>query len=73
MNNIEHFQHQLYKIGDSGGPLMGIDDSHQQVPFDYHYVIGIVSFGLSCGEEGIPGVYTRVDMYINWILSHMRR
>jgi secreted trypsin-like serine protease len=46
--------------GDSGGPLF-IDDvgGAKQV--------GIVSYGLGCGRDGYPGVYTEVDHYQNWI------
>jgi len=47
--------------GDSGGPMLS----------DYHNgrwsVIGIVSFGVDCASERHPGVYTRVDRYLNWI------
>lgn len=56
--------------GDSGGPL--------QAPTVYNgnprYVqYGIVSFGVrKCGTEGFPGVYTRVDYYLDWILDAMR-
>lgn len=32
------------------------------------YLVGIVSFGpMPCGEEGIPGVYTRVSSFVEWI------
>lgn len=53
--------------GDSGGPLMSKD---KDTP--YYYIIGVVSFGVGCGYEGSPGVYARVDHYINWILAHMK-
>ncbi|NXP47810.1 FA7 factor, partial [Heliornis fulica] len=46
--------------GDSGGPFT--------VP--YHntwFLLGIVSWGEGCAEEGKYGVYTRVSNYIPWI------
>jgi secreted trypsin-like serine protease len=46
--------------GDSGGPLL--DGAGLQV--------GIVSFGVGCGEETHPGVYTRVDRYLEWIRAN---
>lgn len=54
--------------GDSGGPLMGnYKNSRGQA---YWYLAGLVSYGPSpCGQEGWPGVYTRVSKYINWINS----
>lgn len=53
--------------GDSGGPLMAIDGSTKNI---YWYLVGVVSFGPSpCGQEGWPGVYTRVSSYVDWILS----
>lgn len=57
--------------GDSGGPLMAVDNSERLK--SYFYLAGIVSFGPSpCGLPGWPGVYTRVDQYVDWILSRMR-
>jgi len=54
--------------GDSGGPLTALG------PFGPpHSVVGVVSFGARrCGEsEDVPGVYTRVSEYLNWILDHI--
>lgn len=43
--------------GDSGGPL--ICDGIQY---------GIVSWGIGCGRFDVPGIYTNVNFYANWIL-----
>ncbi|XP_049532695.1 serine protease grass-like [Anopheles darlingi] len=52
--------------GDSGGPLKTISQSAQFVQY------GVVSFGLNtCGKKSAPGVYTRVDKYVDWILEHL--
>lgn len=51
---------------------MATDESKQDTDFHYHYIVGITSFGIECGRKGTPGVYTRVDQYIDWILSHMK-
>uniref|UniRef100_A0A8D0GJW9 Transmembrane serine protease 4 n=1 Tax=Sphenodon punctatus TaxID=8508 RepID=A0A8D0GJW9_SPHPU len=50
--------------GDSGGPLM-YDQSHWQV-------VGIVSWGHGCGGPSTPGVYTKVQVYLNWIHTVLR-
>ncbi|XP_054092115.1 serine protease 7 [Zeugodacus cucurbitae] len=51
--------------GDSGGPLMRLNSASWVLE-------GIVSFGRqSCGQENIPGIYTRVRSYIDWIADHM--
>ncbi|GLG96317.1 Serine protease grass [Gryllus bimaculatus] len=56
--------------GDSGGPLMRealVAGEAKTVQF------GVVSFGpRSCGTAGVPGVYTRVGHYMQWILDTMR-
>lgn len=51
--------------GDSGGPLM------KRILANY-FLYGIVSFGPNkCGTEHVPGVYTDVTKYIEWIESKM--
>ena len=47
--------------GDSGGPLM------TQIDSDHWRQIGVVSVGLHCGEVKLPGVYTRVSAFGDWI------
>lgn len=53
--------------GDSGGPLVVIGNSSRG---DLQH--GIVSWGRGCGEAGVPGVYTRVSQYINWINAQLK-
>lgn len=46
--------------GDSGGPLT--------LPINNRGVlIGIVSFGVGCGEKDLPGIYTEVSYFNDWI------
>uniref|UniRef100_A0A182YGK7 Uncharacterized protein n=1 Tax=Anopheles stephensi TaxID=30069 RepID=A0A182YGK7_ANOST len=53
--------------GDSGGPLTGI---HTAGGVQYWYLIGLVSFGPTpCGQAGWPGVYTKVDQYVDWVTA----
>lgn len=46
--------------GDSGGPLQIRQKS------GVFSIVGVVSYGAGCGGK-IPGVYTRVSKYIDWI------
>lgn len=50
--------------GDSGGPLL------VQLPNRRWITVGIVSWGIRCGEKNHPGVYTRVTSYANWIMQN---
>ncbi len=50
---------------DSGGPLIKINKS------GCPYQIGVVSWGVGCGRENTPGVYTRVSAYADWIKQHI--
>lgn len=55
--------HQDTCQGDSGGPVQIYHSSIQCM----YTVVGITSFGIRCAETGLPGVYTRVYPYIDWI------
>ncbi|XP_037045238.1 trypsin-7-like [Bradysia coprophila] len=46
--------------GDSGGPIT-LGNS----------LVGIVSFGMGCARPNVPGVYTRVSYFSNWIKTYL--
>ena len=56
--------------GDSGGPLV-----FKEFTDDPWYQIGIVSFsaGNKCGTKYLPGVYTKVESYLEWIESNLEQ
>ncbi len=48
--------------GDSGGPLLQPSSTSGR-----YTVVGIVSAGVGCGSKDFAGLYTKVDVYMNWI------
>ena len=57
-------------FGDSGGPLQALGIYNGNTARIVQY--GVVSFGSrECGTAGVPGVYTRVAYYVDWILNTM--
>lgn len=48
---------------DSGGPLVN----------DRNVIVGVVSTGIGCARPGLPGIYTRVTEYVDWMDGVMRK
>ncbi|KAL0859125.1 hypothetical protein ABMA27_010961 [Loxostege sticticalis] len=52
--------HQDACLGDSGGPLIVMDNGR-------YYLVGITSAGFGCGVDHQPGIYHNVKVTANWI------
>ncbi|XP_049863595.1 proclotting enzyme-like [Schistocerca gregaria] len=51
--------------GDSGGPLVIQEEDGRWV------AVGVVSWGIGCGNKDSPGIYTRVSKFLPWIAKTM--
>lgn len=53
--------------GDSGGIIAMPNDRGRWMG------VGIVSYGpTACGSKGVPGIYTRINKYMDWITKHLK-
>lgn len=55
--------------GDSGGPM--VLPVHQNGKFPF-YQVGIVSYGYGCAKPNVPGVFTNLRIYVEWIKSKVQ-
>ncbi|KAJ2949705.1 hypothetical protein O0L34_g15637 [Tuta absoluta] len=56
--------------GDSGGPFQRKIPLPPQVARregNMHHIVGVTSFGISCGKKELPGIYTKVSKFLDWI------
>lgn len=51
--------------GDSGGPLLSKVNGQ-------YVVVGVVSTGIGCARPLLPGLYSRVSSYVDWIEKHVQ-
>uniref|UniRef100_A0A8I3MXZ2 Plasminogen activator n=1 Tax=Canis lupus familiaris TaxID=9615 RepID=A0A8I3MXZ2_CANLF len=51
--------------GDSGGPLACMKDNRMTL-------VGIISWDIGCGQKDVPGIYTKVTDYLDWIQDNMQ-
>ncbi|KAJ0174984.1 hypothetical protein K1T71_009125 [Dendrolimus kikuchii] len=53
--------------GDAGSPLQVKFPLPSDSGGSMHYLIGVSSFRISCRQDNVPTIYTRVSSFIDWI------
>jgi len=61
----------LFLQGDGGGPLVCVVKEKKSTQQKYIQV-GIVSWGIGCGDENVPGVYSSLVSNYQWINKHLK-
>ena len=62
-NICTHTSHRDACQGDSGGPLVFERNSRLTQ-------VGVVSWGVDCAKERHPGVYAKVDNFLDWMYEN---
>ena len=55
--------------------MRGLNKAHNHIGLETHHIaflVGIVSRGKGCGLKNRPGIYTRVESYLDWIKKEAR-
>lgn len=58
--------------GDSGGPLVFPTRVGHAVRYVQHGIVSLGARGCGVLADSKPGIYVRVQNYMNWILDKMR-
>jgi len=64
LHTIWHIIYHRIITGDSGGPLIKKGSN-----IDEDTLVGLVSWGRGCAEDGVPGVYARISYFYDWIVE----
>ena len=54
--------------GDSGGGLVSVDGDSEK-----YVLVGVMSSGIGCARKQLPGVYTRVEMFVEWVRDEVAK